>query len=32
MDGGFDEGDLMSTHYDPMIAKLIVKAPDRYVK
>lgn len=29
IDAGFGEGDVISPHYDPMIAKLIVKGPDR---
>jgi 3-methylcrotonyl-CoA carboxylase alpha subunit len=29
IDSGFDEGDVVSPHYDPMIAKLIVHAADR---
>eukprot|EP00298_Acanthocystis_sp_HF-20_P013779 c20504_g2_i1.p1 GENE.c20504_g2_i1~~c20504_g2_i1.p1 ORF type:complete len:710 (-),score=340.99 c20504_g2_i1:50-2179(-) len=29
IDSGIEEGDKISSHYDPMIAKLIVKAPDR---
>ncbi|GAB7362886.1 hypothetical protein MBLNU230_g3188t1 [Neophaeotheca triangularis] len=29
IDAGFVEGDEVSSHYDPMIAKLIVSAPDR---
>jgi len=29
IDGGFDEGDRISTHYDPMFAKLIVTADNR---
>ena len=29
MDAGFAAGDEVSSHYDPMIAKLIVRAPDR---
>jgi 3-methylcrotonyl-CoA carboxylase alpha subunit len=29
IDAGFVEGDVISPHYDPMIAKLIVKGPDR---
>nr|OQO17143.1 hypothetical protein B0A51_14929 [Rachicladosporium sp. CCFEE 5018] len=29
IDAGFIEGDEVSSHYDPMIAKLIVSAPDR---
>ncbi|CUS08368.1 unnamed protein product [Tuber aestivum] len=29
IDAGFGEGDIISPHYDPMIAKLIVKGPDR---
>ena len=29
IDAGFVEGDEISSHYDPMIAKLIVRAPDR---
>lgn len=30
IDAGFVEGDEVSTHYDPMIAKLIVRAPNRH--
>jgi len=29
IDAGFEEGDEVSSHYDPMIAKLIVSGPDR---
>lgn len=29
IDAGFVEGDEVSSHYDPMIAKLIVRGPDR---
>ncbi|KAK4895970.1 hypothetical protein LTR27_006141 [Elasticomyces elasticus] len=29
IDAGFVQGDEVSSHYDPMIAKLIVSAPDR---
>ncbi|KAI5796355.1 3-methylcrotonyl-CoA carboxylase subunit alpha [Peziza echinospora] len=29
IDAGFGQGDVVSSHYDPMIAKLIVKGPDR---
>lgn len=29
IDAGFGQGDTVSSHYDPMIAKLIVKGPDR---
>jgi 3-methylcrotonyl-CoA carboxylase alpha subunit len=29
VDSGFEEGDVVSPHYDPMIAKLIVHAADR---
>lgn len=29
IDAGFNQGDIISSHYDPMIAKLIVKGPDR---
>ncbi|KXL47138.1 hypothetical protein M433DRAFT_64433 [Acidomyces richmondensis BFW] len=29
IDAGFAQGDEVSSHYDPMIAKLIVSAPDR---
>lgn len=29
IDAGFGQGDVISSHYDPMIAKLIVKGPDR---
>ncbi|KAL7270811.1 hypothetical protein RUND412_006474 [Rhizina undulata] len=29
IDAGFAQGDVISSHYDPMIAKLIVKGPDR---
>jgi acetyl/propionyl-CoA carboxylase alpha subunit len=29
IDSGFDEGDVISPNYDPMIAKLIVHGPDR---
>ncbi len=29
LDGGVVEGDLVTVHYDPMIAKLIVHGPDR---
>lgn len=29
IDAGFRQGDVISSHYDPMIAKLIVKGPDR---
>lgn len=29
IDAGFAEGDEVSSHYDPMIAKLIVSGPDR---
>ncbi|KAL8962891.1 MAG: hypothetical protein Q9183_005083, partial [Haloplaca sp. 2 TL-2023] len=29
IDAGFVEGDDVSSHYDPMIAKLIVRGPDR---
>ncbi|EWC48084.1 hypothetical protein DRE_02663 [Drechslerella stenobrocha 248] len=29
IDAGFKEGSVISAHYDPMIAKLIVKAPTR---
>ena len=29
IDSGFVEGDTVSSHYDPMIAKLIVRAPNR---
>ncbi|KAF2156408.1 3-methylcrotonyl-CoA carboxylase subunit alpha [Myriangium duriaei CBS 260.36] len=30
IDAGFAEGDLVSSYYDPMIAKLIVQGPDRH--
>lgn len=29
IDTGFEQGDLVSRHYDPMIAKLIASGPDR---
>ncbi|KAJ9634149.1 hypothetical protein H2204_006480 [Knufia peltigerae] len=29
IDSGFVEGDVVSSHYDPMIAKLIVRGPNR---
>lgn len=29
IDAGFGQGDVISSHYDPMIAKLIVKGPNR---
>jgi len=29
IDAGFGQGDVVSSHYDPMIAKLIVKGPTR---
>jgi len=29
IDGGVHQGDLVTSHYDPMIAKLIVHGPDR---
>lgn len=29
IDSGFGQGDVISSHYDPMIAKLIVRGPDR---
>ncbi|KAF8457451.1 carbamoyl-phosphate synthase L chain, ATP binding domain-containing protein [Terfezia claveryi] len=29
IDAGFGQGDVISSHYDPMIAKLIVKGPTR---
>jgi 3-methylcrotonyl-CoA carboxylase alpha subunit len=29
IDAGVDEGDEVTVHYDPMIAKIIVQAPDR---
>lgn len=31
IDAGFVQGDLVSSHYDPMIAKLIVRGADRHV-
>ncbi|KIW16581.1 hypothetical protein PV08_03769 [Exophiala spinifera] len=29
IDSGFVEGDIVSSHYDPMIAKLIIRGPNR---